>query len=92
MNPDTHRQQLLFVWTEDSRLDSRLVGWSFFDGSDLTAAMDDAPATLAVELLTDGWRLLQASPLTTRRAGDEFAHGVLEFEWLFERLVERTEP
>jgi IS1 family transposase len=92
MNPDTHRQQLLFVWTEDSRLDSRVVGWSFFDGTDATAAMDDAPATLAVELLTDGWRLLQAAPLTTRRAGDEFAHGVLEFEWLFERLVERTEP
>lgn len=90
MNPETHRQQVLFVWTEDSRLDSRIVGWSFFDGNDPTATMDESPVTLAVELLADGWRLLQASPLVTRRAGDEFAHGVLEFEWLFERLVERT--
>ena len=87
MNPDTHRQHVLFVWTEDSRLDSRIIGWSFFDGGDPQAAMDDPPATLAAELLADGWRLLQASPLSTRRAGDEFAHGVLEFEWLFERIV-----
>jgi hypothetical protein len=90
MNPETHRQQVLFVWTEDSRLDSRIVGWSFFDGADPAATMDEAPVKLAVELLADGWRLLQSSPLSTRRAGDEFAHGVLEFEWLFEREVERT--
>ncbi len=88
MSAASHRQQVLFVWTEDSRLDSRIVGWSYFDGADLTAQMDEAPAKLAVELLADGWRLLQASPLTTRRAGDEFAHGVLEFEWLFERFAE----
>lgn len=90
MNPETQRQQVLFVWTEDSRLDSRIVGWSFFDGNDPAATMDEAPVKVAVELLADGWRLLQASPLTTRPAGDEFAHGVLEFEWLFERLVDRT--
>ncbi len=87
MNPDTHRQQVLMLWTADSNLDSRVVGWSFHDGNDRRADLAELPYERGVEALTDGWRLLQASPLITRPAGDEHQHGVLEFEWMFERIV-----
>lgn len=87
MNPETQRQQVLLVWTADSALTSPIVGWSFHDGNDVVADMAELPYRRGVDALADGWRLVQASPLTTRPAGDEYQHGVLEFEWLFERLV-----
>ena len=40
-----------------------------------------------VDVLADGWRLIQSSQLVTRPTGDEHAAGVLEYEWLFERIV-----
>jgi hypothetical protein len=89
VNPDTHRQQLLFLWTGDSSLDSSVVAWSFHDGNDLAADLAEVPYRRGVDALGDGWRLLQASSLATRPAGDERQHGVLEFEWLFERVVPR---
>ncbi len=46
---------------------------------------------LSTDALGDGWRLIQASPLSTRAADDVFATGVLEYEWLFERVVARPE-
>lgn len=87
MNPDTHRQQLLFLWTADSNLDAKVVAWTFHDGTDPSADMADAPYDRGVDALRDGWRLVQAAPLTNRPAGDEHQHGVLEFEWMFERIA-----
>ncbi len=87
MNPDTHRQQVLMLWTADSNLESRVVAWTFHDGNDPGADLAELPYQRGVDALADGWRLLQASPLTTRPAGDEHPHGVLEFAWLVERVV-----
>jgi len=89
VNPDTERQQVLFVWTADSSLSSRIVGWNLHDGNDIDRDLTDAPADRGVDLLVDGWRLLQAAPLVTR-AGDVHVAGVLEYEWVFERVVPRT--
>jgi hypothetical protein len=89
VNPETQRQQLLFVWTADSSLTSRIVGWSFHDGNDPDADAAELPYERGVDVLAEGWRLVQASQLTTRPLGDEQQHGVLEFEWLFERIVAR---
>lgn len=55
----------------------------------------DAPSTSlpharGVDVLADGWRLIQSSQLVTRPAGDEYVNGVLEFEWLSERIVRAT--
>lgn len=87
MNPDTERQQLLFVWTADSSLASPVVAWTFHDGNDPDADLPDVPYQRGADALADGWRLMQSSALVTRPAGDEFQHGVLEFEWCFERIV-----
>lgn len=91
MNPETERQQLLFIWTEDSNLASRIIGWSFHDGNDPHADAAELPHARGVDVLADGWRLIQSSQLVTRPAGDEYANGVLEFEWLFERIVRAAE-
>jgi hypothetical protein len=91
VNSETERQELLFVWTEDSSLSSRIVGWSFHDGNDPDADAPELPHARGVDVLADGWRLIQSSQLVTRPAGDEYAAGVLEFEWLFERIVRRRD-
>ena len=43
MNSETERQELLFVWTENSSLSSRIVGWSFHDGNDPEADAAELP-------------------------------------------------
>lgn len=91
MNSETQRQQLLFVWTDESSLHGRVVGWSFFDGNDPLADLTDLEYRRGVDVLADGWRLIQGSQLVNRPAGDEYQHGVLEFEWIFERIVARRE-
>ncbi len=87
MDPDTQRQQLLWLWTADSSLDSPVVAWTFHDGADLDADVQEVPYNHGVDALGDGWRLMQASALHTRPSGEEFTTGVLEYEWLFERIV-----
>jgi len=87
VDSETQRQQLLWLWTADSNLDSRVVAWTFHDGADLTADIAELPHERGIDALGAGWRLLQASTLRTRASGDEFTTGVLEFEWLFERIV-----
>lgn len=89
MNPETERQEVLFVWTADASLLSPIIGWNFHDGNDPDRDLPDPPAERGVDLLADGWRLMQASPLTTR-SGDLHMAGVLEFEWIFERIVPRA--
>lgn len=89
MNPDRERQQLLWVWTANSNLESQIVAWTFHDGNDPTADLADPPFERGVDALSAGWRLIQASTLRTRSAGDEYTTGVLEYEWLFERIVAR---
>lgn len=92
MDPETQRQQLLWLWTADSSLESRVVAWTFHDGADLGADLADVPFERGIDALEHGWRLLQASTLRTRSAGDEFTTGVLEYEWLFERIVAAPRP
>ena len=89
IDPETQRQQVLMVWTADSNLSSPIVAWTFHDGNDADADVEELPYRRGVDALADGWRLIQASPLTTRPSGDEHQHGVLEFEWIFERIRSR---
>lgn len=87
MNPETQRQQLLFVWTDESSLTGRIIAWSFHDGRDAEADAAELEYRRGVDVLADGWRLIQAAQLVNRPAGDEHQHGVFEYEWIFERIV-----
>ena len=53
MNSATERQQLLFVWTQDSSLLSPIVGWSFHDANDPNADAPELPHARGVDVLAD---------------------------------------
>lgn len=78
------------LWLSSSSLDSRVLGWSFFDGADGRGpGLDgDPPFDTGVAALRAGWRLLQMSPLIPPVPGHERETSFLKHEFLFERLVE----
>ena len=45
------------------------------------------PYRTGLEALHDGWRLIQAAPLTQHGSGDEFRTGYLKYEFFFEKIV-----
>lgn len=90
MDPDTHRQQVLFLYLEHSNLEGRVVGWTFHDGAGRTAELPgEPPYANGVAALGDGWRLIQAAPVPVRLPGAERVTGRLEHEFVFERMVAR---
>ncbi|MEQ8857058.1 MAG: hypothetical protein RIC56_00285 [Pseudomonadales bacterium] len=86
------RQQVLVLYLENSALDSRVVGWSVYDGSGAQAHMagdaEEPPYPSGLDALKDGWRLFQASPLLPHASGDEFRTGYLKYEFFFEKLTD----
>ena len=81
------------MWLASPALDSRVLGWSFFDGTagagpQLAA---DPPYSSGVAALVDGWRLLQMSPLIPPTPGHERDTSFLKHEFVFERMVELSE-
>lgn len=91
MDPETHRQQVLFLYLEHSNLDGRVVAWTFHDGAGRLADLPEAPPyPTGAAALRDGWRLIQAAPVPVRLPGAERVTGRLEHEFLFERVVPVT--
>jgi hypothetical protein len=84
------RQQVLMLWLASPSLDSRVLGWSFFDGTGGVGPQlqADPPYGTGVAALLDGWRLLQMSPLIPPMPGHERDTSFLKHEFLFERLVD----
>ncbi len=91
----TQRQQVLYLWMEGARLDEKVIGWAFHDG---TAGIAPAPAEAAtpgappyqtgVGALEDGWMLLQSAQLIPPAPGQEHVNSYLEYEFVFERRIE----
>jgi hypothetical protein len=77
------------LWLASSALDSRVLGWSFFDGTAGAGPQPagDAPYASGVAALVDGWRLLQMSPLIPPIPGHERDTSFLKHEFLFERII-----
>lgn len=84
------RQQVLMMWLASPSLDSRVLGWSFFDGTAGNGPQPagDPPYPTGVAALVDGWRLLQMSPLIPPIPGHERDTSFLKHEFVFERLVD----
>jgi len=84
------RQQVLVLYLRSSALDSDVIGWALYDGSDNyengPGGQDEPPYKTGTQALADGWRLFQASTLQPATAGQEFQTDYLKYEFFFEQL------
>jgi hypothetical protein len=87
----TPRQELLFLYSENSDLASPVRAWSRYGGGadHRSGDCDEAPYASVVEAMRDGWRVLQVSQLLPPPPGAELtATSFLKFEALLERFEE----
>lgn len=85
------RQQVLVLYLASSALDSKVVGWSSYDGTGETTPTtgdgDLPPYETGLDALKDGWRLFQASQLVPPQPGHEYDVSFLKHEFFFEKLA-----
>ena len=89
----TTRQDVLFLYLQDSALDSNVVAWARYDGSSDEPVPPSEPDTpppypTGLAALRDGWRLIQAAQLIPPAPGAEREVSYLKHEFVFERLVD----
>lgn len=89
------RQQIMVLYLTTSALDTTVIGWAFYDGTGKTKHMagdsEEPPYKTGLEALQDGWRLIQASPLTSHVTGDEFKTDYLKYEFFFEKMIDTND-
>lgn len=88
----TTRQQVLFLYLATSALDTPVVGWSLYDGSNddptpPVEARPEPPYATGVDALRDGWRLIQASSLPPPSPETARQVSYLKHEFVFEKMV-----
>jgi hypothetical protein len=88
----TARQELLFLYSENSDLASPVRAWSRYSGAGThhrSGDLDEAPYASVVAAMQDGWRVLQVSQLLAPTPGaDMTATSFLKYEALLERWEE----
>lgn len=86
------RQQVLVLYLSSSALDTPVIAWANYDGTGQTrhtaGDANEPPYKTGLAALEDGWRLIQASPLTPHAPGDEFRTAYLKYEFFFEKLAD----
>ena len=86
----TLRQKVLTLYLNTSALDSRVLGWSMYDGTGqdtfTTGDGTEPPYETGLEALKDGWRLIQQPVLVPPYPGDEYTTSFMKYGFLFEKL------
>ncbi len=87
------RQKLLFLYTANSSLESRTIGFSLYDGSgagrfEAHGEEQGPPYPSVLAAMRDGWRVLQVPVLQSVDPGPEQRPSYLRFEFVLEQLVE----
>ncbi len=86
----TIRQQVLTLYLATSALDSRVLGWSMYDGTGdqahTTGDSDTPPYETGLDALRDGWRLLQLPVLIPPYPGEEYSTSFMKYGFVFEKL------
>ena len=86
------RQKVLVLYLANSALDSRVKGWSTYDGTGQTAPTtgdsDVPPYRTGLEALQDGWRVIQFPQLIPPYPNMEYTTSFQMYEFVFEQLAE----
>ena len=82
------------MWLASPSMDSRVLGWSFYDGTAGSGPQlsGDPPYASGLDALQDGWHLLQVSPLTPPIPGHERETSFLKHEYVFVRTITGSDP
>lgn len=86
------RQQILILYLASSALDSRVKGWTMYDGTGreahTTGDSSTPPYDTGLDALLDGWRVIQFPQLIPPYPGMEYTTSFQKNEFIFEKLVE----
>ena len=89
------RQQILILCLVNSSLNSRVISWSFWDGTGkaktFSGDSDEPPYERGLDALLDGWCLIQVSPAFAPPKGSEYKTDFFYNEFIFEKRIEETE-
>lgn len=88
----SQRQELLFMYSENGDIGSRVVAWSRYSGNGTmyrSGDADEPPYASVVAAMEDGWRVLQVSQLIPAAPGAEQVTSFLKF--ILERWEERLD-
>lgn len=86
------RQKVLVLYLANSALDSRVKGWSLYDGTGqthpTTGDSDTPPYATGLDALRDGWRVIQFPQLIPPYPELEYTTSFQMYEFIFEQLEE----
>lgn len=86
------RQKVLILYLGNSALDSRVKGWTMYDGTGqehhTTGDSATPPYKTGVDALRDGWRVIQFPQLLPPYPGMEYTTSFQMYEFIFEKLEE----
>ncbi len=86
------RQKVLVLYLSNSALDSRVTGWTIYDGTGkehhTTGDSDMPPYKSGLEALCDGWRVIQFPQLIPPYPNMEYTTSFQMYEFIFEKLEE----
>lgn len=86
------RQKILVLYLGNSALDSRVKGWTLYDGTGqenpTTGDNDTPPYATGVDALRDGWRVIQFPQLIPPYPNMEYTTSFQMYEFIFEKLEE----
>lgn len=86
------RQKVLILYLGNSALDSKVKGWTLYDGTGqghhTTGDSDTPPYKTGLEALRDGWRVMQFPQLIPPYPNMEYTTSFQMYEFIFEKLEE----
>ena len=84
------RQKVLVLYLSNSALDSRVKGWSVYDGTGreahTTGDSGVAPYKSGLDALKDGWRMIQFPQLIPPYPNMEYSTSFQMYEFVFEQI------
>jgi hypothetical protein len=84
------RQKVMILYLGNSALDSRVKGWTFYDGTGKTRPTTgdsaEPPYETGLDALLDGWRVIQLPQLIPPYPNMEYTTSFQQYECVFEKL------